>query len=119
MAGEMVHIEIPADDTEKARAFWGGLFGWEFQNFPSPQGEYHMVRISESSGGAITNMEPGKQGTRTYFAVDDINDGVARVKELGGEAGDAMPVPQMGWFSVCRDPHGNDFGLWQSDENAG
>jgi predicted enzyme related to lactoylglutathione lyase len=40
------------------------------------------------------------------------------VKELGGEAGDAMPVPKMGWFAVCKDPQGNDFGLWQTDESA-
>ena len=31
MAGEIVHFEIPADDTEQARAFWGGLFGWQFR----------------------------------------------------------------------------------------
>ena len=114
MAGEMVHIEIPADDTEQARAFWSGLFGWEFQNYPGPS-EYHMARVSESSGAAITNMEAGKRGTRTYFAVDDINAGAAKVKELGGEADDPMPVPSMGWFATCRDPHGNDFGLWQND----
>ena len=24
----------------------------------------------------------------------------------------------MGWFVTCRDPDGNDFGLWQSDESA-
>jgi predicted enzyme related to lactoylglutathione lyase len=30
-----------------------------------------------------------------------------------------MPVPQMGWFSTCTDPHGNEFGLWQTDESAG
>jgi predicted enzyme related to lactoylglutathione lyase len=24
----------------------------------------------------------------------------------------------MGWFATCRDPHGNDFGLWQNDESA-
>jgi predicted enzyme related to lactoylglutathione lyase len=119
VAGEMVHIEIPADDTAQATAFWGGLFGWEFQNYPGGGGEYHMTRISDSSGGAITNMEPGKRGTRTYFAVDDINTGAARVKELGGEADDPSPVPQMGWFSTCRDPHGNEFGLWQNDTAAG
>ena len=118
MAGEMVHIEIPADDTEQARAFWGGLFGWEFQAFPGGEGEYHLMRISDDSGGAITNMEPGKSGTRTYFAVDDIDASAARVKELGGDAGDKMPVPNMGWFVTCRDPHGNDFGLWQVDTSA-
>jgi predicted enzyme related to lactoylglutathione lyase len=117
MAGEIVHIEIPADDTEQARAFWGGLFGWQFESFPGPS-EYHMTRISDQSGGAITNMEPGKRGTRTYFAVDDITQGSARVRELGGQATDRMPVPGMGWFATCSDPHGNEFGIWQSDSSA-
>jgi len=119
VAGEMVHIEIPADDTGQAKAFWGGLFGWEFQEYPGGPGEYHMTRISDTSGGAITNMEPGKRGTRTYFSVDDIRTGGARVKELGGESDDPMPVPQMGWFATCRDQHGNEFGLWQTDPSAG
>jgi predicted enzyme related to lactoylglutathione lyase len=118
MPGQMVHIEIPADDTERAREFWGSLFGWEFNNFPGPN-EYHLFVIEKDrSGGAITNMEPGKRGTRTYFDVDDITGGVARVKELGGEAGEPMPVPSMGWFATCTDPHGNEFGLWQTDPGA-
>jgi predicted enzyme related to lactoylglutathione lyase len=29
-----------------------------------------------------------------------------------------MPVPGMGWFSLCTDTEGNDFGLWQTDPNA-
>ena len=117
MPGQFVHIEIPADDTEKAREFWGSLFGWQFESYPGPS-EYHMTQIGDQQGAAITNMEPGKRGTRSYFTVDDINAGAARVKELGGEAGDPMPVPNMGWFSTCTDPHGNEFGLWQDDESA-
>ena len=39
-------------------------------------------------------------------------------EELGGEASERMPVPNMGWFSVCKDPHGNEFGIWQTDESA-
>ncbi len=117
MAGQIVHIEIPADDTAAAQTFWGSLFGWSFEAFPGPS-EYHMTRISESTGGAITNMEPGKRGTRPYFDVDDVNTGAARVKELGGQASDPMPVPGMGWFAVCHDPHGNEFGLWQNDSAA-
>ena len=117
MAGEIVHLEIPADDTEKARTFWGSLFGWQFEAYPGPS-EYHMTRISDRGGAAITNMEPGKRGTRPYFDVADINAGAARVKELGGDASDAMPVPNMGWFCTCTDPEGNEFGLWQSDPSA-
>jgi predicted enzyme related to lactoylglutathione lyase len=118
MAGEIVHLEIPADDTGAAQAFWGGLFGWQFQAFPGGPGEYHMTRLGETQGAAITNMEPGKKGARPYFNVASIDDGIGRVRELGGEAGDRMPVPQMGWFAVCHDPHGNEFGLWQNDESA-
>jgi uncharacterized protein len=117
MSGQIVHIEIPADDTGKEIEFWGSLFGWEFQAYPGPS-EYHMTQISDQTGGAITNMEPGKRGIRAYFDVDDIDAGVARVRELGGVAGDKMPVPTMGWFSICTDPHGNEFGLWQSDTSA-
>ena len=117
MPGEIVHIEIPADDTGASREFWAGLFGWSFESFPGPS-EYHMTRISEQTGGAITNMEPGKKGMSAYFDVDDIHAGAAKVKELGGTAGDAMPVPNMGWFAVCTDPHGNEFGLWQTDPSA-
>ena len=117
MPGQMVHIEIPADDTGKGREFWGGLFGWQFENYPGPS-EYHMTRLSDTQGAAISNMEPGKKGTRAYFDVDDINAGAARVQELGGEADTPMAVPSMGWFATCRDPQGNEFGLWQTDPDA-
>src|SRR5687768_17572570 len=91
MAGEMVHVEIPAGDTAKAREFWGGLFGWKFEEYPGSPTEYHTTRFSETQGGAIMGAEGDKRGARVYFDVDDINSGVARVKELGGEAGEAMP----------------------------
>lgn len=118
MAGEMVHLEIPAGDTARARAFWSGLFGWEFQAMDGSPMEYHVTRFSEASGGAVYEAEGAKRGTRTYFDVDDIGAGTARVRELGGEASEAMPVPSMGWFATCTDTEGNEFGLWQTDPGA-
>jgi len=117
MPGQIVHLEIPAGDTEQGRQFWGSLFGWEFQSFPGPS-EYHMTEISDGTSGAIFSSDAGKTGTRPYFGVDDINAGAERVRELGGDADAPMPVPSMGWFSTCRDPHGNEFGLWQTDASA-
>jgi predicted enzyme related to lactoylglutathione lyase len=117
MPGQIVHIEIPEEDTARGREFWGSLFGWQFDAFPGGS-EYHIARIDDRSGAAVTGMEPGKRGTRAYFDVEDIGAGVARVNELGGEADAPMPVPGMGWFSTCRDPNGNEFGLWQTDQSA-
>jgi uncharacterized protein len=117
MPGQVVHVEIPADDTGKGREFWGSLFGWQFEAYPGPF-EYHTTQISEQTGAAITDMEPGKRAPRVYFDVDEINAGASRVKELGGEADEPRPVPGMGWFVVCKDTNGNDFGLWQTDPSA-
>jgi predicted enzyme related to lactoylglutathione lyase len=77
-----------------------------------------MARISDQAGVAVSNMEPGKRGIRPYFDVDDINAGVAKVKELGGQANEPASVPGMGWFATATDPVGNEFGLWQIDTDA-
>ncbi len=118
MAGQMVHLEIPAGDTAKAREFWGSLFGWEFKAFEGSPSEYLTTQFSETTGGAIMAAEGADRGPRVYFDVDDINAGTSRVKELGGETSDAMPVPGMGWFATCTDTEGNNFGLWQHDPSA-
>jgi uncharacterized protein len=118
MAGQMVHVEIPAGNTAKAKEFWGGLFGWQFEEYPGSPTEYHMTRFSDTQGGAISGTDGGERGPRVYFDVDDINSATGRVNELGGDAGEALPVPSMGWFSVCKDTEGNEFGLWQNDPNA-
>ena len=118
MAGQMVHVEIPAGDTGKAREFWSGLFGWEFQAYEGSPSEYLMTRFSDTQGGAIAAAEGSERGPRVYFDVDEINAGAARVNELGGEASDPMPVPGMGWFATCKDNEGNNFGLWQTDPSA-
>ena len=117
MAGKPVHIEIPAADAATASAFWGALFGWQFQAFEGAPSPYLMTRFTDESGGAIYE-DPADRGMRVYFDVDDIDAGAGKVRELGGEAEDKMPVQGYGWFAGCKDTEGNAFSLWQSDESA-
>jgi uncharacterized protein len=117
MAGKLVHFEVPARDTSRALSFYGGLFGWQFESYPGPT-EYHMTRTADDQGGAISGSDEGDGAIFVYFDVDDIRAGTARVQELGGEADEAMPVPNMGWFARCKDTEGNPFGLWQNDPSA-
>jgi uncharacterized protein len=115
MAGKVVHFEVPAGDTGRSREFWTSLFGWQWQAFEGPT-EYHMTQVDDSTGGAV--YPDDDRGIRVYFDVDEINAGAAKVRELGGEADEPMPVPGMGWFTACNDTEGNKFGLWQTDPNA-
>jgi len=115
MAGKPVHFEIPAQDTNRAREFYGNLFGWQFDS-PMPEMDYRMARTADSEGAAVYPAE--KRGLLVYYDVDNIDAHVAKVRDSGGEAEDKMPVPNMGWFSQCKDPEGNSFGLWQTDSSA-
>ena len=95
MAGDPVHVEISSNDSGRGREFWGSLFGWQFEPIPGPF-EYHMARISDQAGAAIMPAQDGKLGIRTYFDTPDVNASAARVRELGGQSSDPLPVPGMG-----------------------
>ena len=117
MKGKIVHIEIPADDTGRALKFWGELAGWQFKNYgDGAEGapEYHM--FEGEPGGAIYPSED--RGIRVYFEADDIDSELDRIRELGGQTEEKMPVPSMGWFAHAKDPDGNEFSVWQSDDSA-
>jgi predicted enzyme related to lactoylglutathione lyase len=117
MAGEIVHIEFPATDPDRAQRFWGGLLGWEFGGSVMEGFDYRMARTGENSGAAIMQSDdPGQP--KYYYDVQDIDASIAKVRDLGGEAADKQPVPTHGWFAVCKDSEGNAFHLWQGDPNA-
>lgn len=113
---KIVHFEIPADDTGRAKEFWGGLFGYQFQSMEGPV-EYHMFQTGENEGGAVMQGE-GQNGLIVYFGVDDIEAARDQVQELGGSAEEKQPVPGFGWFARVQDTEGNPFSLWQRDESA-
>jgi uncharacterized protein len=117
--GEIVHIEFPAENPDRATQFWGGLFGWEFGASAMPEFDYRMARVSDSAGVAVMAAQEPTGHPNFYFDTPDIDASIAKVRELGGEAADKSPVPTHGWFSVCRDSEGNAFHLWQGDSQAG
>jgi predicted enzyme related to lactoylglutathione lyase len=118
MPGKLVHFELPAADTARARGFWSGVFGWEFNDSGIPGIEYWLVRTSEEQGGAVFPGDGSMRGPLVYFDTDDIDASIAKVGELGGSAAEKQPIPGVGWFARCTDTEGNDFGLFQSDQSV-
>ena len=117
MAGKLVHFELPAGDTSRAKGFWSGVFGWEFGESAVPDMEYYMVRTGEDQGGAVMPSE-GPFAVVVYFDTDDIDASIAKVREHGGTSEEKMPIPHVGWFTHCTDTEGNQFSLFQSDESV-
>ena len=115
-SGKIVHIELPASDADRAQRFYAELFGWQFAESGMPGIDYRMFQ--GEPGGAVYPGENAGQGPIVYFETDDIDAELAKVRELGGQADDKQPIPGVGWFSGCKDPDGNSFSFFQSDESV-
>jgi predicted enzyme related to lactoylglutathione lyase len=115
MTGELAFFEIGVGDTDRGRAFYERLFGWRFDTGPSGSG--FLITAPNMKGG----MHGGDAGAVPYlfFAVDDMDVALARVRELGGQVdetdleGDAAAAARFGRFKLCRDDQGSPFGLHQ------
>ena len=115
MAGELSFFELGVEDAERGRAFYEGLFGWRFA--PGPSGEGFMIETPGGPGG----IHGGDEGSAPYvfFAVQDIEVAMERVRELGGVVddadieGDEDSIARSGRFKLCRDDQGSPFGLHQ------
>lgn len=118
MAGEIVHVEFPSEDADRGQRFWSGLFGWSFADSGMAEMDYRMAQTGPQAGAAVFPSEERSGHPNFYFSTDDIDASMAKVKELGGQAEEKMPVPSHGWFAACKDTEGNAFHLWQSDTAA-
>jgi hypothetical protein len=119
MPGKLVHFELPAHDTARAREFWTGVFDWSFTDPGMPGLEYWMVQTDDDQGGAVYPVQAGERGPIIYFDTEDIEGSIERVRARGGRAGEKQPIPHVGWFARCSDTEGNDFSLFQGDESVG
>lgn len=116
-------VDLSTSDVQAARAFYGTLFGWEWDISTDPQfGGYAqaMMRGKRVAGlGARTDDSQPVVWT-PYLAADDAEKVVATVSEQGG----TVVVPPMaigddGRMAIAADPTGAFFGLWESGTHKG
>ena len=83
MSGRVVHFEVPYDDGDRARSFYGDVFGWQIHSMPEMQ--YDMVSTGPVSdqgmpsepgyvGGGMTQRGELVSRPVITIAVDDIDD---------------------------------------------
>ena len=120
-AAKIIWFEIPADQPERAQKFYGKLFGWKISPFPGVTDYWHIDTgggDDTPDGGLMTRKHPGHTITN-YVNVPSVTRAMAKVKKLGGEICSAKtPVPQMGYFAICKDPENNTFALWEINRKA-
>jgi predicted enzyme related to lactoylglutathione lyase len=124
---KVVHFEIPADDVERAKGFYGSVFGWQLQTMSMGEGEYTIVMttpVDEQSqqptepGGINGGMMQRTPGLPSPIITIDVEEIDQALKEIEAEGGSTVtprtPIPGMGAFAYFKDPEGNIMGLWET-----
>ena len=114
MAGDITHIEIPADDVERAKRFYSAIAGWEFSEMPGYEG-YWLFRTSDRAGGGLgVRGQTVGSTVRIYINVDNLEQAIQAAEANGGTAvSEPQEVPGQGRWASIPDPEGSEIGLWE------
>ncbi|MEU5878973.1 VOC family protein [Spirillospora sp. NPDC047279] len=110
--GEVAYLTFEVPDSERARAFYGAVLGWEFTPGRVTDGWLITNRGREVSPPAGLHGGHDQPTVVPMYAVRDITTAVNRVRKSGGTATDPETQP-YGISSECTDDQGTHFYLGQ------
>jgi predicted enzyme related to lactoylglutathione lyase len=122
--GTFSWTDLSTPDADGARDFYGGLFGWDFEDAPIPEdaggGVYRMARIGGRSAAAMYETSDRHPAWASYVTVDDVDAMAARAAELGATPmGEPFDVMEAGRMALFQDPTGAVLALWQPKDSIG
>jgi predicted enzyme related to lactoylglutathione lyase len=114
--GAFSWTELTTSDPKAARAFYGKLLDWQFQDMDMGTGTYTVINVGGQGIGGITAVPPNAKGMPpnwgSYITVNDVDAVVACVAGLGGKVLLApMDIPTVGRFATIMDPQGATISL--------
>ncbi len=112
--------ELSTPDTTAAGAFYSGLFGWGRKVGSGGGMEYtEWQHAGQSIGGMMKAMDGVPPHWLAYFRVADCDATTKHATEMGATVIVApMDIPNVGRFSVIRDPQGCVFALFKVAEHG-
>jgi uncharacterized protein len=129
--GRVIHFEIHVNDMERAKKFYGEIFGWLFQDWSDYAGmPYWGAATGDEKepgiNGALMQRQStppeANQGMNSYvctIGVENYDATEAKIIENGGRvAKPKAALTGMAWQGYYFDTEGNIFGIHQPDVNA-
>ncbi|MGX4583071.1 VOC family protein [Paenibacillus chitinolyticus] len=129
--GRLVHFEIHVDDMERAKKFYGEVFGWTFEDWSDYAGMPYFGAMTGNANepgingalmqrqGPPPNPDQPLNGYVCTLGVEDYDSTEEKILNHGGKL--ALPkyaLPGMAWQGYYIDTEGNIFGIHQPDKNA-
>ena len=118
-------VDTSQPDPEAATKFYGGLFGWDFEDVmpAGSEAKYFIGRLSGKDVAAVGSIPEGAPEMalwNTYIWVDSADETASKVRDAGGAVVmEPFDVMTSGRMAVCSDPEGAAFCVWEAKENRG
>jgi predicted enzyme related to lactoylglutathione lyase len=118
-------VDTSQPDPAAATAFYGGVFGWDFEDAmpPGSPGGYFIARLhggDVAAVGAQPEGAPPRATWNTYIWVQSADDAAAKVTDLGGRVvTEPFDVMDFGRMAVCMDLEGAAFCVWEAKQHKG
>jgi uncharacterized protein len=120
--GTFSWADLSTSDTDGAKAFYTGLFGWDTEDTPIPEGGvYTMLSKGGKNVAALSGAREGQPSAwNSYVTVESADASAAAAKEHGGTlAMEAFDVMDVGRMAVVQDPTGAFFAVWEPRASIG
>jgi predicted enzyme related to lactoylglutathione lyase len=119
-------VDTNQPDPEAALPFYGGLFGWEFEDAmpPGSGSNYFIGRIRGGDVAAIGSIPDSAPSTaalwNSYVCVASADETAEKVRQAGGAVTSGpIDVADAGRLAVIADPEGAELYLWQPKTRKG
>ncbi len=117
---KFVHIDISADDPERAGQFYSRVFGWSVSKLEGPI-PYWLVSTSGEAGAVgagIAKREEAWQSVTPTIDVPSADEYAARIEAEGGTViAPKVLIPGVGYLVSFKDTEGNVFAILESTED--
>ena len=123
-AGTPCWADLMTSDTGGAKAFYGALLGWTFEESGPEFGGYINCFRDGLQVAGIMGKTP-EMGAMpdvwaTYISTEDIKASMSAATEAGGQVVvEPMDVGELGSMGVVLDPAGAAIGMWQPGQHTG
>lgn len=112
--GALAWNELSSSDVDASAAFYGELFGWTTEPFADSPQRYLIIKNGDRGNGGVRELgdQPAPPHWLAYFGIDDIDDGLAKVQDLGGSKM-AGPIDiGIAKIAIVQDPQGAAFAIY-------
>lgn len=112
---KIVNFHLPADDVERAAAFYRDVFGWEFVSYPGSPVPYLVHEPADGGGAgipaAITARQDIVKAPTPTIEVEAIDQAMIDIAMKGGQQGRVQDIAGLGRFGYAIDSEGNIIAL--------